>query len=298
MLRLVTHSSGNHAQAVALAARIASSVATSAGRGEVAATIVMPRNAPDVKRRAVLSYGATVVDVANSNEAREERADELLRDTPGARFVHPSEDPRVIAGQGTVALEMVEQVRELVELGVDGGANGQHSSLDVVVIPVGGGGLASGNTIALRGLLGDKVKIILAEPAKLDDAKRSRDAGVLLRHASDNDLDSVADGLKTTLGPNTWPVVRDLVDDVFTVDEEQILRATRLVWERLKICVEPSAGVGAAVLLFHDEFRERYLEHVDDSNEKRIVNVGVVLCGGNVDVVATAAKMGALSSPA
>jgi threonine dehydratase len=292
---VVTHSSGNHAQAVALAARLASTATCS-----VTATIVMPENAPLVKKRAVISYGATIVEVTNTNEAREDAADRIV-ETTGAVFIHPSEDPRVIAGQVTTCLEMVEQVREMAQI-----------DLDAVIIPVGGGGLASGNTIALRGLLGDKVKvswhqpappypaflwanpltvvfssrpqIILAEPLVLDDAKRSFTEGTLLKHSPDNTLDSVADGLKTTLGPNTWPIVRDLVDDIFTVTEEEILKATKLVWERLKVCIEPSAGVGVAVAM-GAEFNSKY------TSESGIWNVGIVLCGGNVDVISIAAKM-------
>lgn len=125
-----------------MAAKLATTDATT-----VTATIVMPNNAPLVKKRAVASYGATIVEVENTNEAREEEADRIV-ETTGAVFIHPSEDPRVIAGQGTASLELVEQVREL-----------SGNELDAVIIPVGGGGLASGNTIALRGLLGDKVKV-------------------------------------------------------------------------------------------------------------------------------------------
>jgi serine racemase len=118
----------------------------------------------------------------------------------------------------------------------------------------------------------------------LDDAKRSFEAGQLLKHGPDNILDSVADGLKTTLGPNTWPIVRDLVDDIYTVTEEEILKATKLVWERLKVCIEPSAGVGVAVALGPD-FNGKY------SPASGIRNVAVVLCGGNVDILKMAKKM-------
>jgi serine racemase len=223
-LSVATHSSGNHAQALALAAKLSSTDTT-----KVHATIVMPRNTPTVKKNAVQDFGATIVMVESTNQAREAEANRIVKETP-ATFVHPSEDPRVIAGQGTVCLEMVKQVRDM---GVE---------LDAVIIPVGGGGLAAGNMITLRAMLGDKVKIILAEPSVLDDAKRSFEAKELLKHAPDNKLDSVADGLKTTLGPNTWPIVRDLADDVQTVTEREILQATKLVWERLKVCIEPSAG--------------------------------------------------------
>lgn len=130
-------------------------------------------------------------------------------------------------------------------------------------------------------------QIILAEPSKLDDAKRSFSEGKLLKHDPSNKLDSVADGLKTTLGPNTWPIIRDLVDDIFTVSEEDILRATKLVWERLKVCIEPSAGVGVAVAM-SEEFNAKY------TTESGIKNVGIILCGGNVDVVKIASKMSSM----
>jgi threonine dehydratase len=267
---IVTHRSGNHAQALALAARLASTEAT-----RVTATIVMPRNAPVVKREAVIAFGADIVTVDSTNEAREGEADRIVAST-GAVFVHPSESPAVIAGQGTACLEFVDQVRLLA-----------GEDLDAVIIPVGGGGLASGSIISLRGMLGGRVKIVLAEPANLDDAKRSFDGGTLLGHSPDNGLDSVADGLKTTLGPNTWPIVRDLADDIFTVSEEDILRATKLVWERLKVAIEPSAGVGVAVARSR-QFNEKY------TTASGIKNVGVILCGGNVDILMIAAKMSAM----
>lgn len=122
----------------------------------------------------------------------------------------------------------------------------------------------------------------------MDDAKRSFTEGKLLKHSPDNTLDSVADGLKTTLGPNTWPIVRDQVDDIFTVTEEEILRATKLVWERLKVCIEPSAGVGVAVAM-GTSFNSKY------KTENGIRNVGIVLCGGNVDIIKISNKMDELA---
>ena len=238
----------------------------------VAATIVMPNTAPIVKKNAVQDFGAEIVIVENTNDARKEEAERIVSST-GAVFIHPSENPKVIAGQGTVCLEFVEQVRELL--------NGE-GDLDAVVIPVGGGGLASGNCISLRGMLGDEVKIILAEPEQLDDAKRSFTEGRLLKHSPDNKLDSVADGLKTTLGPNTWPIVRDFVDDIITVSEKEILLATRLVWERLKVVIEPSAGVAVAQSL---EFNTKY------KKSSGINNVGIILCGGNIDILKIASTM-------
>jgi serine racemase len=264
-LHVVTHSSGNHAQALALAAKLSSTETC-----PVKATIVMPESTPAVKKSAVIAFGGVPVMVANTNEARENEADRIQRET-GATFVHPSEDPRVIAGQGTVCFEFVAQMGDELKV----------SPLDVVIIPVGGGGLAAGNTIALRGLLGDSVRIVLAEPAVLDDAKRSFEAQTLLRHDPANTLNSVADGLKTTLGPNTWPIVRDMVDDIMVVSEKEILQATKLIWERLKVCIEPSAGVGVAVAL-SSEFQEKYAH---------AKNIGIILCGGNVDVVRVASLM-------
>ena len=257
-LSFVTHSSGNHAQALALAAVLAGSTAT----------IVMPDTAPAVKRDAVADFGAKIVLVPAAERAS--TAQRIQRET-GATFIHPSEDPRVIAGQGTVSLEMINQVKEI--------NNG--TPLDAVIIPVGGGGLASGNITTLRAMYGRNVKIVLAEPAALDDAKRSFQAGKLLGHEPDNPLDSVADGLKTTLGPHTWPIVRDGADAILTVEEVDILRATKLIWERLKICIEPSAGVGVAVLL-SQEFQTKFAN---------CRNVVVILCGGNVDIVDMVTKM-------
>jgi serine racemase len=262
-LQVVTHSSGNHAQALALAARMAST-----DRRQVVATIVMPDLTPLVKKNAVIAYGGIPVMVASTNEAREEAAERIQKET-GAVFIHPSEDPRVIAGQGTVCLELYQQMKELTVVP------------DVVVIPVGGGGLAAGNIISLRHLYGNAVRIVLAEPAVLDDAQRSFRAGERLNHDPSNQLLSVADGLKTTLGPHTWPIIRDLADDVMTVSERDILVATKLVWERLKVVIEPSAGVGVAVVL-SNEFATKYVS---------AQNVAVVLCGGNVDVIKIAGLM-------
>jgi serine racemase len=269
-LAVVTHSSGNHAQALALAAQAAST-----DERPVKATIVMPKGAPAIKQEGTRSYGAEIILVENTNEAREEEADRIVAER-GAIFIHPSENPKVIAGQGTASLELLEQIKEF---GVD--------KPDAVIIPVGGGGLASGNAVALRGILGDKVKIILAEPKEMDDAKRSFDAGERLKHAPDNKLNSVADGLKTTLGPNTWPIIRDLVDDIFTVSEEDILRSTKMTWEQLKVCIEPSAGVGVAVAM-GEEFNAKY------TVKSGIKNVVVILCGGNVDILKTSKQMEAI----
>ena len=270
-LGVVTHSSGNHAAALALAARLAATA-----ERPVTATIVMPHTTPAIKQQAVVDLGATVVMVPPAERAP--TAARIVADT-GATLIHPSEDPRVMAGQGTVCLEMLQQIDEMTSRSTDGS---NPPLLDAVIIPVGGGGLAAGNLITLRAMLGPHVQIILAEPAALDDAHRSFAAGRLLGHAPGHPLDSVADGLKTALGPNTWPVIRDLADAILTVSEADILQATKFIWERLKICIEPSAGVGVAVLL-SEEFQHQF--------GKDGLRVGVILCGGNVDVTAVAAKM-------
>lgn len=273
-IQVVTHSSGNHAAAVACAAQVAQTIkSTTFDSKSIFATIVMPENAPTIKVNSVKGFSGNIVFCESTNEARKSTAEKIVKEKK-AEFIHPSEDIRVIAGQGTVCLEFLQQVRDL----------NSGDDLNVVIIPVGGGGLAAGNTIALRGILCDRVKIVLAEPKELDDARRSKETGKLLGHNPDNKLKSVADGLKTTLGPNTWPIIRDMVDEIITVSEEDILCATKIIWDRLKVCIEPSAGVGVAVAL-SDEFSEKY--KVEDG----FVNVGIILCGGNVDVIKVAKLM-------
>jgi threonine dehydratase len=237
---VVTHSSGNHAQALALAARM---------RG-IPATIVMPSNAPAVKRAAVAGYGAKIVSCEPSVRSREETADAVMRRT-GAVFVHPYNDPRIIAGQGTAGLELLEDV----------------PNLDVVLAPVGGGGLLSGTAIAVRSLR-PIAKVLGAEPKGADDAARSLATGHIL--PSDNPQ-TVADGLRTSLGELTFRLIRQLVEDIVTVEDTATMNAMRLVWERMKIVIEPSAAVPVAVLL----------ENADRFAGRR---VGVILSGGNVDL--------------
>jgi threonine dehydratase len=249
-----THSSGNHAQALALAAKL---------KG-IPAHIVMPSNAPTLKRRAVEGYGASVYTCAPTQAAREEMAAQVTKDT-SSRFVHPSEDPAVIAGQGTIALELIPQVQELV-----GGASSDGPVLDAIIVPIGGGGMTSGIAVAAKGL-DPRIRIIAAEPLNADDAARSKASGSI--QLNDKPPQTIADGLKTTLGPNTWPVVRDLVERVVTVSEEQILSAMRLVYERMKLAIEPSAAVGVAAAL-SDEVK----------GLSGLRRVGIVLCGGNVDL--------------
>eukprot|EP00607_Mallomonas_marina_P007556 CAMPEP_0182418674 /NCGR_PEP_ID=MMETSP1167-20130531/3044_1 /TAXON_ID=2988 /ORGANISM="Mallomonas Sp, Strain CCMP3275" /LENGTH=283 /DNA_ID=CAMNT_0024592977 /DNA_START=155 /DNA_END=1003 /DNA_ORIENTATION=+ len=240
----VTHSSGNHGQALAWAAK----------KKGLPAYVVMPTNSPLCKQRAVAEYGATIVFCEPTLIARETAAESVTREKHGA-LIHAYNDPDVISGQGTVGLELMRQV----------------AGLQGVVVPVGGGGLISGVTLAIKSI-NPQILIIAAEPAAADDAYRSKLAGSLQSHSSPPL--TIADGLKTTLGSRTWPIVKDLVDKVITVSEDEIRSAVKMVWERMKCVIEPSAGVGVAVVL--SERFKRDFTHLQ--------HVGVILCGGNVDL--------------
>ncbi len=239
---VVTHSSGNHAQALALAARL---------RG-IPAHVVMPITAQAIKRNAVLSYGARVIPCEATLAARESTAAQVVAET-GGTMIPPYNHPDVIAGQGTIALEVIEDVPDL----------------DAIIVPIGGGGMISGIALAMRELA-PRVKVIAAEPAGADDAARSKDSGALLPQTRPV---TIADGLLTSLGSLTWPVVRDVVDRVITVEEPEIVSAMRLVFERMKIVIEPSAAVGVAVAL------GEAIRKVEGARR-----VGVVPGGGNVDL--------------
>ncbi len=237
---VATHSSGNHAQALALAAAI---------RG-ISACIVMPRDAPRVKVDAVRGYGARIVFSGNAPTDREETLAEVLKET-GAVFVHPSDDLRVIAGQGTCALEVFDEVPDV----------------DLIITPVGGGGLLSGTALATHAV-SSSTRVIGAEPAAADDAYRSFTTGKL--HPSGNPT-TIADGLRTSLGPNTFPIVRSRVAAIARASEKGIVEAMRLTWERMKIVIEPSAAVPLAAIM----------EGEIDVRGKR---AAIVLSGGNVDL--------------
>jgi threonine dehydratase len=239
---VVTHSSGNHAAALALAAR----------SRNLTAHVVMPRNASPVKQRAAQEYGARIIECASTQSARETTAEAILAETGGV-FIPPYDHPDIIAGQGTVALELIEQAPDV----------------DAVLAPVGGGGLVSGICIAARGVA-PHVRIFAAEPKGADDAARSKAAGQRLPQTSPN---TIADGLRTGLGEITWPIVRDQVERVITVTDIEITVAMRLLWERAKLLVEPSAAVAFAAVLT-DEFRSL----------PGLERVGIVLSGGNVDL--------------
>jgi threonine dehydratase/serine racemase len=212
----------------------------------------MPRNASPVKRRAVEEYGGRVIECEPTLAARETTATAVLAET-GATLIPPYNHPDVIAGQGTTALELLEQV----------------SGLDTLVAPVGGGGLVAGLALTAAALA-PSVRVFAAEPAGADDAARSKAAGTLIPQTAPK---TIADGLLTSLGDLTWPVIRDRVEKVIRVTEDEIVAAMRLAWERAKLLIEPSAAVAVAAVL---------------SAEFKALNglnrVGVVLSGGNVNL--------------
>ncbi|XP_048475694.1 serine racemase isoform X2 [Rhincodon typus] len=241
---VVTHSSGNHGQALALAAQMQG----------IPSYVVVPRNAPACKKAAILEYGAQIVECEPSDQSRTETVSKVIMETQGI-LIHSNQDPLVIAGQGTIGLEILQQVPDV----------------QAVVVPVGGGGMISGIAVAIK-TQRPQVKIYAAEPENADDCYRSKQCGCLTPNASPPV--TVADGVKTSIGEKTWPIIRDLVDDVFTVSEEEIKQATRLMWERAKLVIEPTAGLGVAVVLSR-RFRDL---------PGNLHNVCVVLCGGNVDL--------------
>ena len=237
---VATHSSGNHAAALALAARL---------RG-IPAHVVMPRTSSAVKLAAVAGYGGRIVLCEPTLAAREETLASVVAET-GATFVHPYNDPLVIAGQGTAALELLENVRDL----------------DIVMAPVGGGGLLSGTAITVTSL-SPKTRVVAAEPAAADDAFRSLEAGRIVPSV---DPRTVADGLLTSLGTLTFAIIRERGVEIVTVGEEAIVAATRHVWERMKIVIEPSSAVPLGALL---------------AGALRAAGqrIGVIVTGGNVDL--------------
>ena len=237
---VVTHSSGNFAQALALSAK-------SLG---IKAYIVMPNNAPDVKKSAVKGYGGIITECEPTLEARVETSNKI-QDEKGATFVHPYNDFNVILGNASVGKELFEE----------------YADLDFVIVPVGGGGLVSG--VALSAIsYGNNCKVIGAEPFNVDDAYRSLQSGKI---EYNDTTDTIADGLKTTLGDITFNIINNHVEKIIRVTEKEIIDAMQLIWERMKIIVEPSAAVTlAAVLKSKHEFTNK--------------RVGLILSGGNVDL--------------
>ncbi len=237
---VITHSSGNHGQALAKAGQMMG----------VPVCVVMPSTAPAVKRRATEDFGAIVELCEPTQQARESTVQRLI-DQHGYEMVHPFNDWRVIAGQGTAALELLEQA----------------GPLDVVITPIGGGGLASGTAIAVKSLSPD-TRVIGVEPARADDAMRSMISGKI---ESSGDPKTMADGLRTSLGDKTFAVIQRNVDEIVTATEEEMLAALRFVWERFKIIIEPSCAVPVAPVLHRNL----------DLAGKR---VGIIITGGNVDL--------------
>ncbi len=239
---VATHSSGNFAQALALAARQAG----------IPAWIVMPSNAPAVKVAAVQGYGGKIITCAPTLQAREETLAAVVEET-GATFVHPFDNEDVILGQGTAAQELIEDIGQL----------------DAIVAPVGGGGLVGGTAIAALHL-SPATRIYAAEPQGANDAWQSKRANRLIPQTNPQ---TIADGLRTSLGQLTFPLIRDLVHDILLVSEAQIVEAMKHVFERLKVVIEPSAAVAVAAVLHHkDLFRGK--------------RTGIILSGGNVDLQA------------
>lgn len=237
---VVTHSSGNFAQALSLAAR-------SIG---VKAYIVMPNNAPQVKKNAVRSYGGEVIECEPNLVAREKAAEEIVK-RYGATFLHPSNNFNVILGQGTAAMELLED----------------HPDLDYVMTPVGGGGLIAGTSLAVH-FFGHHCNTIGGEPFNVDDAYHSLKTGQIVKNESS---DTIADGLRTELGDINFPIILDYVEMIIRVEEKEIINAMHLLWERMKIIIEPSCAVPFAALLREKDFFKGK-------------KVGIILSGGNVDL--------------
>ena len=246
---VATHSSGNHGAALALAAR---------ERG-IPAFVVVPRSAPRVKRAAIAAYGATIVDCEPLLADRIATIERVIADT-GATLVPPYDDDRVIAGAGTAALELIDEL---------------DRALDAVWAPVGGGGLVSGTAIAVAALV-PSAATVAAEPAAADDAARSLATGVI---QPSDDPSTIADGLRTTLGERNFALMQRHDVRVVTTSEEAIIAALRLIWERMKLVVEPSSAVPLAAMLEHPEL-------------VRGKRIGVILSGGNVDVATLAPHFG------
>lgn len=237
---VATHSSGNHALSLAYAA----------GQRGIDVTVVMPRTAPQAKKDAVIGYGGTIVECEPSTSSREAVFSEVVAQS-GADFVHPYNDPRVIAGQATCSKELISQV----------------DNLDIVIAPIGGGGMISGTCLTLS-TIAPEINVYAAEPLNADDAARSLKAGYII---ADDAPNTVADGLKVPLKDLTWHFVKNHVTDILTATEEEIVAAMKLIWMRMKLVIEPSSAVTLATILKNPEvFRGK--------------RVGIIITGGNVDL--------------
>ncbi len=237
---VATHSSGNHAAALALAASY---------RG-AKAYIVMPETAPEIKIKAVRGYGAEITFCKPTLKAREDTLKKVVEKT-GAIFIHPYNDYRIICGQGTAAIELLNET----------------GKLDLVIVPVGGGGLASGTGISVKSMFSE-TEVIGAEPTMADDAYRSFYGGKIFPSVNPQ---TIADGLLTSLGDKTYPIIRKFFNDIVLVDEDMIIEAMRLIWERMKIIIEPSSAVPLGAILSGK---------IDVKGKK----IGIILSGGNVDM--------------
>lgn len=237
---LATHSSGNFAQAVAISAKIC----------QTDAFIVMPENAPKIKREATQGYGANIHLCESTLQAREQTLEKIIIET-GATKLHPSNDVPVIIGQGTCSYELIDQVK----------------GLDYIVTPVGGGGIVAG-TILTTKAFSPQTMVVGAEPENADDAYRSLQTGVIQPSQSP---DTIADGLRTQLGDNNFPIIKESIDSIILVSEEEIIGAMKMVWNRMKIIIEPSSATTLASVL---KSKEKF-------TGKRI---GLVITGGNVDL--------------
>jgi len=238
---VATHSSGNHAAALARAARLK----------HIPAYIVMPENSSKVKIAAVKTYGGIITFCKPTLEAREEKLNEVLNET-NAFEIHPYNNYAIIAGQATTALELIED----------------QPGLDIIIAPVGGGGLLSGTALAAH-YFSSATKVIAAEPSGADDAYQSFYQKRLVPSVNP---DTIADGLRTSLGTLTFPIIRRLVSDVITVNDQATIEAMKFVWERMKIIIEPSSAVALAIVIKH---KHRF------EGQK----IGIILSGGNVDLM-------------
>lgn len=237
---VATHSSGNFAQALALAAKLQG----------IKAYVVMPSNAPEIKKTAVKGYGGEVIECTPTLEARETTLNEVVNKT-GAIFLHPYNDYQVIEGQGTAAMELIEE----------------HDDLDAIFTPVGGGGLLAGTALAAHHF-SPQTEVIAGEPMGADDAWQSLEKGEIIPQTNPV---TIADGLLTSLGDKTFPIIKEHVKEIIRVEEEEIIDAMHLIWERMKIVVEPSSAVALAALL-------------KDKKNYQGKKVGIILSGGNVQL--------------
>ena len=237
---VVTHSSGNHAQAISLAAK----------KIGIKAYIVMPSNAPKIKKEAVKGYGGELIECESNLEAREAAAKDLV-DSKNATFIHPSNNLDVIIGQGTASKELIEQ----------------YGSFDNILVPIGGGGLIAGSALSAK-YFGDNCSVIGTEPFEVDDAYRSLISGKIETNITTN---TIADGLRTQLGDKNFPIILNEVKEIIRITEDEIIDSMKLIWQRLKIICEPSCSLPLAGLLKNkDKFKGK--------------KIGIIITGGNIDL--------------